>query len=551
MIDLWRLLGLYRRQMGFIFLSLLIAVVATLANVALLSTSGWFITAMAAAGLAQQSMNYFTPAALIRFLAIIRTGGRYADRLVSHEATLRLLEETRGDLFASLVPLIPGAVPDLRSGDLAQHLKGDVDRLELVFLRLVTPLVVALVVAGGSVAVLAALSPYMGLAAGAAFVVVGFGLPMATAFLARRHGATVTAASARLREQLSDDVGGLGTLLVTGAWLHHRQERLAEMANLLDAEGKLVRISAFGTLAARSAGDWAMIAVLTLGLPLVQGGAMSGSQLALAVFLSLASFEVFGPIPAAFTGLVQTLASARRLFSLMDRKPVVSDPPQPAPMPSSFHLSLRGVSFTWPGAEAPALAHLDLELPQGQRLLLTGPSGAGKSTLLSLLLRFHNADHGTISIGGTDVRHMRLDDVRRCFSVVPQKPHIFAATIAENLRVAAPMANADDMWRALQLAGLEDLVRTLPSGLESFVGAGATKLSGGEMRRLAVARALLNPAPILILDEPFEGLDTINQYDLLQTIQEHRGDRTIILVSHGTSATLDSNWAVLTLGKGQ
>ena len=267
--DLFRLLGLYRRHVGWILLSMLVSLVATLANVGLMATSGWFITAMAAAGLTGMAMNYFTPAAIIRGLAILRTGGRYIDRVVGHEATLRLLADTRAHLFARMVPLAPAALDDLRSGDLLARLKADIDRLELTFLRFLSPLAVALLtlIAVGLVLFL----QDGALSAGVLAVLTGCGLlaPALAAAAAAGPGRTLTARSADLRRLVVDDLSGLMPLIVTGAFSDHRERLVGTMASLVQAERRLARRASFGQALGRLSGDLALIVALAIGVPLV------------------------------------------------------------------------------------------------------------------------------------------------------------------------------------------------------------------------------------------------------------------------------------------
>lgn len=532
MSNLARLLGLYRPYAPWIAASILVSLVSALANIGLMATSGWFITAMAAAGLAGGTMNYFTPAAVIRALAILRTGGRYLDRLVSHEATFRLIGALRSHVFAKLEPLAPAALGDLRSGDLAEHLRGDIDRLELVFLRLVSPLAVALMSSVVLIAVLARWSGAVSEAAGLALAAAGLAAPALAAYAGRRPSRAATTITAGIRTGLVDDLEGLAPLLLTGADRRHCDALERRMDDLLEAEGRVAGVGALGQIFVGVAGELAALAVLAVGIPLVRSGALPGPDLTAAALAALASLEAFGGIPGAFAGLFGALASADRLFTLLDRKPVVADPETPAEPPEQFDLVLNGVGLVYPGAARPALKGIDLAVGPGAHVAIIGESGAGKSSLLDLLVRFRDPTSGDILLGGAPLRNLSGDFIRSRIAVVGQAPHVFSSTVAENLRLAKPSATPEDMWSALGTVCLEDKIRDMANGLDSPVGVGGTLLSGGQARRIAVARALLTEAPIIVLDEPTEGLDPETERKVLDGVMQQTAGRTLLLLTH-------------------
>jgi ATP-binding cassette subfamily C protein CydC len=541
----WRLIGLCRPRWPWILAAIAVGVVATLANIGLMATSGWFITAMGLAGAVGGTMNYFTPAAIIRALAILRTGGRYVDRLVGHEATLRLLAELRVHIFRRLVPLVPGAVDDLRSGDLAARLGADIDRLELALLRIIAPTAVALASVAAVVLFVAYVAPALAGWIGGCLL-VALVVPALAAAAGRSAADALTQRSAALRDQLVGDIEGLAPLLLTGAATAHAEALDARMTRMLAAETRAARIGVLGQIGITTAGDLTQVAVLLAALPLVASGALAGPELTLVLLAALATFEALAPLPEAFASFGATLTAARRVFALLDTRPIVTDPARPA-APNGFGLTLTDVSLTYPGGDRPALAPLSLTIPAGARLAIVGASGTGKSSLAELLVRFRDPSAGGIRLGGIDLRQLDRETLRRNILLVPQRPHIMTATLAENLRLGAPDAGDAALADALALAQLTAFVAALPQGLDTPLGRAGARISGGEARRVALARALLVDAPILILDEPTEGLDGDTERRLLDALFARTAGRTLIILTH-RPATLGRVDSVIRLG---
>jgi ATP-binding cassette subfamily C protein CydC len=260
--------------------------------------------------------------------------------------------------------------------------------------------------------------------------------------------------------------------------------------------------------------------------------------------LVLASFEAVAPLPLAYQQLGRIRTAARRLFELADAPPPVREPEHPAPLPAGHDLAIRGLSFAYPGARTPALVDIDLTIRQGERVAIVGPSGSGKSTLLDCILRFREPDSGVISLGGQDIAGLRGEDLRRRVTLVSQRTHLFAASIGDNLRLADPDASAARLEQACRAAQIHDWIATLPEGYDTWVGETGVRLSGGQARRIAIARALLRDAPVLLLDEPTEGLDAVTERELFGALDRLMTGRTAILISH---RALGPSWLGRTL----
>ena len=524
-----------------------LALAALLANVALLAVAGEFIASMALAGAAALAINYFTPAALIRGAAIARTGGRYLERLLTHEATFRLLASLRLWFYRRIEPLAPARLQAWRSADLMSRLLADIDTLNQVYLRLFVPLAVA---AAGSVFALSVMALYSGTVAAstaALLLVAGVALPG----LLRRRGAPAAARQLQLRAQLRVDVAdalaGAAELRVYGGEATALQRVHDGSEALLGEQRRLADLAGLAAGGVGLCANLALWCALLWGLPQVAARQLAPAHLAMLAFFALAVFEAVAPLPLAFQLLGEMLAAARRLFELVDVEP----PPQPvSPRPRDAGIVLRDVRLRYADHAPWALDGVDLELAPGARLALAGASGAGKSSLVQLLARFRDYT-GSARVGGHELRDYAGDDARALLAVVSQDDYLFHGSVLDNLLLARPDANEAQIVEACRCAQLHEFINGLPDGYHSSLGEGGTQLSGGQARRLALARALLKDAPILILDEPTEGLDTATERELFDALAQAMRGRTVLLISHrlGALSALVDEVAVLQHGR--
>lgn len=545
-----RLLRFYRGQAAWLAAGIALNIVVILSNVALLTLSGWFITAMALAGLGLAPIEYFAPAAAIRGLALLRTGGRYGERLVTHEATFRLLATLRSWFFAALEPLAPARLQHHRGGDLLSRIRSDIDSLDNLYLRVVAPTAAAAVSGLLLTGFLALFSGAAALLLGICLVGAGVALPLAARRLGREPGRRVVAIRAELRSAMSDTVHGLGELLVDGA-IDAREAEIAALGrSLAAAQRRQARLGIAATALSGLVAALALWGAIAIAIPLVRDGALSGPELAMIAFLVMASFEAVAPLPAAFQALSETLAAALRIFELVDATPQVAEPLHEAPAPSRFDIRIQGLAMRYTEDGPWALDGVDLDLPQGGRLGIVGASGSGKTSLLNVLLRFWDFNAGEITIGGTSLGGLSGETVRGLYSVVAQQTHLFNTSIRENLLLARPSASDPELLEALRGAYLGAEIEALPDGLSTVVGENGARLSGGQARRLAIARALLKDAPILLLDEPTEGLDPVSEQAVLQGLRTLMRGRTTLLITHRPQALEDMD-TVLRLDRGR
>ncbi|WP_297488143.1 thiol reductant ABC exporter subunit CydC [Acidocella sp.] len=531
-----RLAGLFRPFRGWMLGGLALSSLTILANFWLMTLSGWFLAAAAITGLAgyaaQNAFNFFSPAAGVRFFATLRVGSRYAERLVTHEATFRLLARLRVWFYATLEPLAPAALQGFRSSDLLSRLVADIDTLNLFYLRVYVPVLSAIIATLIMTGFFALFSVQAALILLAGLVVTGALTPYLTGRAGRAAGRDVVRETAALRGEYVDAVLGMGELLTYGAAPALLERAARGNTRLLAAQAHLAKISGAGMAASGLTTNFALLAVTLAAGGKVAAGHLGTADLPLLALGTAAAFEAVAPLPAAFQYLGQILEAAQRIFAIADLPPAVPPLASPAPVLEHFALVLDDVSLRYAPGMAQALRGISLTIPEGGRTGITGPTGAGKSTLINLLLRFHEYQTGHASFGGHDLRTYDSAAMARYVTIISQRSHLFHTTIRDNLLLADGAATEAQMWQALEVAQLAGFVRAQPRGLDTMVGETGARLSGGQARRVALARAVLRPTPWLILDEPTEGLDATTEQDFLRDLAPLLEGRTVLCITH-------------------
>ncbi|MFJ3396430.1 thiol reductant ABC exporter subunit CydD [Streptomyces microflavus] len=517
-------------QRGQLALALLLGSLAVGSAVGLMAVSGWLISRASE----QPPVLYLMMAVTAtRAFGIGRAVFRYAERLVSHDAVLKLLAELRVAVYRGLERVAPAGLRTVRRGDLLSRLVADVDALQDYWLRWLLPAGTALTVSVAAAGFTGWLLPEAGVVLAVGLLVAGVGVPLVSGAFARRTERQLAPARAALATRVTDLLGGTAELTVAGA-LPARQ------AHMRAADGLLTRIaSRAATATALGSGLSALVCGLTVvaaalvAVPAVNDGRLAGVALAVVVLTPLAAFEAVAGLPLAVQYRQRVLRSAERVYEVLDAPVPVREPAAPADAPSSpFPLEVRGLSARYPGAHHDALRSLDLTLVPGRRIAVVGPSGSGKTTLAQVLLRFLDASSGTYSIGGVAADALDGDTVRRSVGLCAQDAHVFDSSIRENLRLARTVASDAELYDALSRARLLEWVRSLPEGLDTPVGEHGARLSGGQRQRLALARALLADFPVLVLDEPAEHLDLATADALTADLLAATEGRTTVLITH-------------------
>lgn len=495
----------------------LLAALTALAGAGLLALSGWFITASALAGLSAAAIAFdvFMPAAGIRLLALTRTAGRYGERLVTHDATLAVLARLRERLFRGwAAPEAAGRLAG-QPARLLFRLTLDIDALDALYLRVLVPLAAALSVGLGASLLIGLVDGTTALAFALFVLAAGLGLPALAVRAARRparrraHGLEV------LRARVIDAVSGQTELLMAGRLAGQREACAAADRALAAADDALNRIETRLAAALSVSGALLLAAMLVAGAGLSARAAIDAPMAALLLLLALAAFEPFAALRRGASELGRAVIAARRTAPRL--APPLLPPPPAMPAPG-LAVRLEAATFVYPGTAGPALAAVDLAVADGERLALVGASGAGKSTLLAAIAGEMSPAAGRLAaVGGT---------------LLTQRTTLFRDSLRDNLRLAAPAADDRRLRDALAAAGLDAFVAALPRGLDTRLGEAGVGLSGGQARRLALARLFLRDTPLWLLDEPTEGLDGATARDVLARLCARAGPRTLVIATH-------------------
>jgi len=529
----FRLLKAHRKRM---LVGILLGLVAVGSAVGLLSLAGWFLTAAALAALSAAGtwqFNFFLPSIGVRLFAFGRTLARYGERVVNHDTTFRILESLRVWFYRHIEPLAPACLSRFRSGDILNRLVEDIDTLDNLYVRVLSPSAAFLIVTVLLGGLLWLFDPAIAVAALAFLAVAGGIVPYTAAWLGAKTGRRLGRQSAGLRVRIVEGLQGMPELLVYDAQVRHLEAIRQDADELMASQRRMSHITGFTNALITLISGLAVTLTLYLGVDRLDMAAEhGGAVLTLVALAVMAAYEAVWPLPTAFQFLGRTREAGRRLVEIVTSEPAVRYPEQPHPVPEHHGLTFEDVSFRYAEDAPLILDGLNFQAEAGRRVAVLGTTGSGKTTLVNLLVRFWEPTAGRICIDGVDIRTLGVADLRRSFSVVSQQAHIFSTSLRDNLRIARADATESDLRESLAAAQMLSFVDSLPDGLDTWVGEAGKMLSGGQARRLAVARAFVHDAPIWVLDEPTEGLDRVTEQKLMQAIWERTAGKTVVLITH-------------------
>jgi len=527
-----RLLSFLKGNWHRVAFSVLLSSITIGASVALMGTSAWLIST---AAIATSVADLGVSTVGTRFFGITRALSRYFERLVSHDVTFRLLAKFRIWFYEKLEPLAPARLMNFRAGDLLSRIIGDVETLENFYVRVISPPLTAIIIGLFTAIFLASFYPILAPVYLTFFLTLGLILPWLTQIISRKSAEQTINIRANLHTQLVDGIQGIADLIAYG--------RANERLNKISSQGikygyaqkRLSLITGIGAGLSTLLTNLALWTILFLCIPQVTDGNLAGPMLASLALLTLASFEAVTPLPVAAQAWNSSREAAKRLFEVVDTEPEVKEQLSVISNQSEItnhELRITDLTFTYPSQTIPALQHITFNLQPATSIAIVGPSGAGKSTIANLILRFWDYQMGEICLGEENVKVQNQDEVRKRCGYVSQNTYFFNTSIYENLRFARKQVTKEEIESACQAAQIHDFILSLPKGYDTMIGEQGLRLSGGERQRLAIARALIKDAPILILDEPTANLDPLTEKEVLKTLFAVMKQKTSLLITH-------------------
>ena len=520
-----------------LFLGLVLMITGLASSIGLLTTSGWFLAATAIAGLGTL-FNFFYPSASVRGLAIGRTLFRYFEKLVTHDATFRILAKLRVQVFEKIIPLSPGVLNRYRNSDLLNRLVSDVDTLDSLYLRLIAPFITAIFVILAMCIGLSFVNAPLALGLGVSLLLLVFVIPTVFYQLGKKFGDKLVHSRALYRTQFLEFIQAQAELLLFNAEDKLKDNMAKTEANWQADQQKEANLSGFSTALSLFLNGLIIAAMLWFSSQAEFGDdEYRMAFIALFTFAALASFEILMPLGSAFLHIGQVIASAERVTDIIEQQPLVTfNGKAEFDQNATTLIEAKDLSFTYPERQNRALENLNLTIPKGKKVAILGKTGSGKSTLLQLLVRNYDANQGQLFLAGKPIADYAEDTLRSQFCFLTQRVHVFSDTLRQNLQFASAVNISDEkMIEVLNQVGLGKLLEQ-EQGLDIWLGDGGRPLSGGEQRRLGLARILLNDAPILLLDEPTEGLDRETERQILRLILAHAENKTLIMVTHRLTA---------------
>ena len=520
-----------------LFLGLVLMITGLASSIGLLTTSGWFLAATAIAGLGTL-FNFFYPSASVRGLAIGRTLFRYFEKLVTHDATFRILAKLRVQVFEKIIPLSPGVLNRYRNSDLLNRLVSDVDTLDSLYLRLIAPFITAIFVILAMCIGLSFVNAPLALGLGASLLLLVFVIPTVFYQLGKKFGDKLVHSRALYRTQFLEFIQAQAELLLFNAEDKLKDNMAKTEANWQADQQKEANLSGFSTALSLFLNGLIIAAMLWFSSQAEFGDdEYRMAFIALFTFAALASFEILMPLGSAFLHIGQVIASAERVTDIIEQQPLVTfNGKAEFDQNATTLIEAKDLSFTYPERQNRALENLNLTIQKGQKVAILGKTGSGKSTLLQLLVRNYDANQGELFLAGKPIADYAEDTLRSQFCFLTQRVHVFSDTLRQNLQFASAVNISDEkMIEVLNQVGLGKLLEQEQS-LDIWLGDGGRPLSGGEQRRLGLARILLNDTPILLLDEPTEGLDRETERQILRLILAHAENKTLIMVTHRLTA---------------
>lgn len=521
-------IALYKHYFWQILLGLSLSILTLFASVFLLSLSGWFLASTAFVGVAGlYTFNYMLPAAGVRGAAITRTASRYMERLVDHNTTFQILSYLRTLAFQKILPLSANQLSQYQRADLLNRFIVDIDALDHLYLKLFSPIITALITIGVMFIALSQINLPVALIITIVLTLTLLVVPVVFYYAGKQLGETLAKQQSEYRLLLINYLQGQAELTLFNAQPRHRTKLDQLESSWLNNQQKQSALMALS-----SALVLLITGILTLLVLWLITQYTLSPIVALFVFVCLASSEILAPIPTAFIFLGQVLTSAKRTTAIFNQKPEIEFIPHGQSLDlSTAKVQFDNISFSYPNQPFAVLSNFSLTVNAGEHVGLIGKTGCGKSTLLNLVTRSWQPNTGQIYINDVAIDELDEPTLRQAIAVVPQIITIFSDSLRQNLLIGNSSASEQQLIEVLQQVELDKLLTT-EHGLDLPLGQGGRSLSGGEIRRIGIARALLHNSPLILMDEPTESLDQHTEQQIIQLIKQVCHDKTLLMVTH-------------------
>jgi ATP-binding cassette subfamily C protein len=535
-----RLLGFAKPALAKMMFSISMGVVGNLASAGIMIAGALLIAIYAGFS---SPVSQTTLIFLIVVFALSRGVFRFLEQYSGHDIAFRILAIIRKEIFASLRKLAPAKMANKRSGEILSTITSDVEYIEVFFAHTIAPVAIGIITPAIINSFIGLFWPGYSMILIIFQLLVGFVLPFLSGQKVRECGRSHRNNIALANSHLLDSIQGLKEISLMNYGerrleeLDRRQDELAESAEkMAKLEGNTRALSDLLILTAT-------VTIFLVALWRFNLGLMDPALIVVVTVAASSSFAPLIPLSALSSPLSQTLASAKRVFDLIDEEPEITESIGVCSLEKTIKapvasVEYRNVAFRYQGSEGNALKDVSLRVEKGCRIVITGKSGSGKSTLLRLLMRFWDVKEGSIFLQGRDIKSLRLSKVHSELSLVEQQTFVFDDTLEENIKIGNSDASHEEVVRAAKKASIHEFIMSLPKKYDTRTGELGSKLSGGEQQRLALARAFIRKAPIVLLDEPTSNLDTLNEKIILKSISDERDERTFIMVSHRVSAQM-------------
>ena len=534
MKPLFPFLSLYRNHFGRLLLGTILAITSLSASIGLLSLSGWFLAASFLVG-STILFNFFYPSSGVRGLAIGRTISRYLERLVTHDATFRVLAELRISVFKKLIPLSPSGLNRFRNSELLNRLVADVDTLDTLYLNLLSPFISAIIVIAFMAIGLSFVSGLLTIIICGILLTLLFIFPAIFYRLGQKSGKKIIQARAEYRSQFIEWVQLNAEFLLFGLVPLMTEKLEKTEQTWLSSQSKESQLTGFSNaLLTFMNGVLVCVVILLVATAIDAPSADTPEALvALVIFCVMASAEILMPIGIAFLHLGQLITAAERLNDVIEQRPLVAFNGSASWQNIAENQPLvrfENITFSYPASHQAALNALSFEVNKGEKVAILGKTGSGKSTIFQLLNRHYDPTSGQILLANCNVADYPEATLRSHLVTLSQRVHIFSQTLRDNLLMGNPHATDEQLKLVLEQVELAYLLQE--QGLDLWLGEGGRPLSGGEQRRLGLARVLLSNAELVLLDEPTEGLDRETEQQILMLIFTHCQTRTLLMITH-------------------